>query len=185
MRGGHPLISWLAVQPFVLLFLVVAAGYALGRLQFRGIGLGATASTLLIGLLVSLWATSRGVKIAIPDLVSTIFFNVFMFSVGMKVGPQFLAGLKRDAGKFVFFGVAIPIASVGLMFALRALMHLKPGLARESSRAPPPPRPVSARPRRRIARAPACRPASPPTTRSATCRRRSRSLTASAWCCSS
>ena len=43
MHGGHPvIISWLAVQPFVLLFLVVAAGYALGRLQFPSIGLGAT-----------------------------------------------------------------------------------------------------------------------------------------------
>jgi putative transport protein len=130
MHGVPPvIISWLAVQPFVLLFLVVAAGYALGRLQFRSIGLGATASTLLIGLLVSLWATNRGVKIALPDLVSTVFFNVFMFSIGMKVGPQFLTGLRRDAGKLIFFGVAIPLASVGLLFAVRALMHLKPGLA--------------------------------------------------------
>ena len=51
-----------------------------------------------------------------------------MFSVGMKVGPQFLAGLKRDAGKFFFFGLFMPVAAIGLMLAMRALMPLAPGL---------------------------------------------------------
>jgi putative transport protein len=124
-----PLIHWLGTQPFVLLFLVVAGGYALGRLKFRGIGLGATASSLLIALALSLYAAFHNVKVAMPDLLSTTFFNLFMFSIGMKVGPQFVTGLKRDAGKLVFFGVAIPVLSIGLLFALRAMMHFKPGLA--------------------------------------------------------
>jgi putative transport protein len=121
-------LSWLSKQPFILLFLVVAAGFALGRVKIKGIGLGATASSLIIALAVSLLAASRGAKIAVPELAGTIFFNVFMFSVGMKVGPQFLAGLKRDAGKFIFFGLFIPAAAIGLMFALRALMPMAPGL---------------------------------------------------------
>ena len=36
--GG--LLAGLGKQPFVLLFLVVAAGYALGRVQIKGVGLG-------------------------------------------------------------------------------------------------------------------------------------------------
>jgi putative transport protein len=130
MTGGivGRLLGWLESQPFILLFLVVAAGYALGRVKIKGIGLGATASSLLIALGVSLLGASVGVTIAIPALASTIFFNVFMFSVGMKVGPQFLTGLRRDAGKFIFFGLFIPLASAGLMLALRAVVHLAPGL---------------------------------------------------------
>jgi putative transport protein len=118
----------LSKNPFILLFLVVAAGYGLGRLKVRGVGLGATASSLLIALAVSLLGASLGAKIAVPELASTIFFNLFMFSVGMKVGPQFLSGLKRDAGKFIFFGVFIPLASIGLMLGLRAVMNLPPGM---------------------------------------------------------
>ena len=121
-------LAWLSRQPFILLFLVVAAGIALGRVKIKGVGLGATASSLIIALAVSVLAAGRGVKIAVPELAGTIFFNVFMFSVGMKVGPQFLAGLKRDAGKFVFFGLFMPVAAIGLMLALRALMPLAPGL---------------------------------------------------------
>jgi putative transport protein len=130
MTGGvvRHVLGWLESQPFILLFLVVAAGYALGRVRIKGIGLGATASSLLIALGVSLLGASVGVKIAIPALASTIFFNVFMFSVGMKVGPQFLTGLRRDAGKFIFFGLFVPLASAGLMLALRAVVHLAPGL---------------------------------------------------------
>src|SRR3954464_9044464 len=91
-------LSWLSRQPFILLFLVVAGGIALGRVKIKGIGLGATASSLIIALAVSVLAAGHGAKIAVPELTGTIFFNMFMFSVGMKVGPQFLAGLKRDAG---------------------------------------------------------------------------------------
>jgi putative transport protein len=128
-KFGGNLLPWLGKQPFILLFVVVAAGYALGRIKIRGIGLGATASTLLIGLGISLWAALIGIRYAVPELASTIFFNLFMFSVGMKVGPQFLSGLRRDAGKFIFFGLFIPFVSIGLLLALRAVMHLGPGLA--------------------------------------------------------
>jgi putative transport protein len=122
------LLAWLSRQPFILLFLTVAAGIALGRVKVKGIGLGATASSLLIALAVSMLAMGRGAKIAVPELTGTIFFNVFMFSVGMKVGPQFLSGLKRDAGKYFFFGLFMPLGATGLMLALRALMPLAPGL---------------------------------------------------------
>jgi putative transport protein len=121
-------ISWLGGQPFILLFIVVAGGYALGRVRIKGIGLGATASTLVLALAFSLLAAGRGVKLALPELASTIFFNLFMFSVGMKVGPQFLSGLKRDAGKFILFGFFIPALSAGLLLAMRALIHLEPGM---------------------------------------------------------
>src|SRR5215471_13234196 len=120
-------LAGLADQPFILLFLVVAAGYALGRLSWKGVGLGSTASTLIIALAVSLWATHYGVTYTIPEFASTIFFNLFMFSVGMKVGPQFIAGLRRDAGKFILVATVIPVLAIALMFVVRALFDLPPG----------------------------------------------------------
>jgi putative transport protein len=123
-----PVIRWLETQPFILLFLVVAAGYALGRIKLNGISLGATASSLLIALGLGLLGIAVGARISIPDLASNIFFNLFMFAVGLKVGPQLLSGLRRDAGKLIFFGLAIPFASAGLTLAMRALVHLPPGL---------------------------------------------------------
>jgi putative transport protein len=115
-------------QPFVLLFLIVAAGYGLGRLQVKGVGLGATASTLIIALVISLLAARSGVTFHVSDFASTIFFNLFMFAVGMKVGPNFLSGLRRDASRFLVIGLVIPVLAVALMFAVRAIFTLEPGL---------------------------------------------------------
>ncbi len=120
-------LGWLRGQPFVLLFLVVAAGYLLGRVKVKGIGLGATASTLLVGLLVSLFSEKLGVSLSIQEFASTVFFNLFMFSVGMKVGPQFLSGLRRDAVNFIILGLLIPALAIGLIFVVRALFDLGPG----------------------------------------------------------
>src|SRR5689334_9809098 len=109
-------LEGLAGQPFMLLFVVVAVGYVLGRVNVKGIGLGATASTLLVGLALSLLAVhSYGIKLSIPEFASTVFFNLFMFSVGMKVGPQFISGLRRDAGKFIVLGLLIPILALGFL----------------------------------------------------------------------
>lgn len=125
---GH-LVHGLDAQPFILLFLMVAIGYLLGKVSYKGIGLGATASTLLVSLGVSLLAArSFGVKYAIPEFASTVFFNLFMFSVGMKVGPQFLTGLRRDAKNFIILGVAIPIMALGMIFLVKAIFHPAPGL---------------------------------------------------------
>ena len=32
-----------------------------------------------------------------PPLVKTVFFDLFLFATGYKVGPQFFRGLKKDA----------------------------------------------------------------------------------------
>src|SRR5687768_3356949 len=101
------LLDLITHQPFVVLFLVVAGGYALGRVQVRRIGLGSTAATLIIGIVLSILAASYGTAFQIPEFASAIFFNLFMFSVGMKVGPQFLVGLRRDAKNFVIIGLFI------------------------------------------------------------------------------
>lgn len=125
---GH-LIHGLNAQPFILLFLMVAVGYLLGKVSYKGIGLGATASTLLVSLGISLLAArGYGVKYAIPEFASTVFFNLFMFSVGMKVGPQFLSGLRRDAKNFIILGVAIPVMALAMIFVVKALFHPAPGL---------------------------------------------------------
>jgi putative transport protein len=124
-----PLLDFLNHQPFILLFLMMAGGYALANVTVKGISLGATAATLLLSLALSLWASSAyGVAFALPEFASVLFFNLFMFSVGMKVGPQFLVGLQLGARNFIVIAVLVPALATGLMLLLRLAFDVPPGM---------------------------------------------------------
>ncbi len=98
--------GFLKEQPFVLVFLVVGAGFLLARVTIFGISLGIVAWTLIFGLLLSLFAVRSGsVSFALPQILQTIFFNLYIFCVGLRVGPQCFAGLERNGKQFV--GVAL------------------------------------------------------------------------------
>jgi putative transport protein len=116
-------------QPFTLLFLTLAGGYVIAKLKVKGITLGATAGTLMLGLGVSLWASAaHGIEFKLPEFTGSLFFNLFMFAVGMKVGPQFLVGLHRGAKDFIILSVLVPLLATAMMFGMRALIDMPPGI---------------------------------------------------------
>ncbi|MCK7517441.1 MAG: hypothetical protein MZV64_06835 [Ignavibacteriales bacterium] len=52
---------------------------------------GAVLGTLFAGVLIGQF------HIEIAPVVKVIFFDLFLFATGYKVGPQFFRGLKKDA----------------------------------------------------------------------------------------
>jgi putative transport protein len=128
MVGG--LLDFLGAQPFVLLFLTLALGTRLGRQPLGFIKLGSTAGTLLAGILISLAAhLGYGITYDVPALLTTVFLNLFMFAVGLKVGPQFFAGLRRDGLKFVIISLLVVGLNFVVVFILAKIMGLAPGFA--------------------------------------------------------
>jgi putative transport protein len=123
-------LNHLREQPFILLFAVVGAGYLVGRVKLKGISLGPTVSTLIIALGVSLFSSAvYSIPLKVPEFASTLFFNLFMFSMGVKVGPLFLSGLKRDARYLIILGLLTPLLAVGLTLLVDRFFHLPPGLS--------------------------------------------------------
>jgi putative transport protein len=126
--GG--VFAFLNREPFALLFLVMAGGYALGKVSVKGISLGPTATSLVIAIGISFWAkVGFGIEFSLPSFASTIFFNLFMFSIGMKVGPQFLSGLNRGAKRYVLIAFLVPLLALALAVILSALLRPSPGVA--------------------------------------------------------
>jgi putative transport protein len=72
-------------------FLTLALGFVLGRIRIESFRLGNAVGTLLAGAVVGQLA------IEVDPLVKWVFFDLFLFATGYKVGPQFFRGLKRDA----------------------------------------------------------------------------------------
>ncbi|MEV6202445.1 hypothetical protein AB0M64_21040, partial [Streptomyces sp. NPDC051771] len=78
-------------HPELLVFITVALGFLFGKLRYRAIALGAVTGCLVAGLLLG-----AQFKITIDATVKNLFFTLFLFALGYKVGPQFFRGLKKD-----------------------------------------------------------------------------------------
>ena len=73
------------------IFLTLAVGFFIGQLRFGSFSLGTVVGTLLAGVLIG------QLDIKVPATVKNVFFDLFLFTIGYKVGPQFFRGLKKDA----------------------------------------------------------------------------------------
>jgi putative transport protein len=112
------LFQFLHNQPFFVIFAIVAIGMWLGRQKIGGIALGSVVCIILTGLVTSIGALQAGVSLAMPDVLKTIFFNLFIFAIGVKIGPQFFSGLERDGWHLVFIGVVVAVCAPVLAYGL-------------------------------------------------------------------
>jgi putative transport protein len=72
-------------------FLTLASGFFIGRLKIGTFSLGTAVGTLLAGVAIG------QLNIQVPAVVKYVFFDLFLFTTGYKVGPQFFRALKKDA----------------------------------------------------------------------------------------
>jgi len=100
------LISILQQYPELAIFLTLALGFFIGRLRFGNFSLGTVVGTLLAGVLIGQF------DIKVSPTVKTVFFDLFLFATGYKVGPQFFRGLKKDALPQLLLTVIICVASL-------------------------------------------------------------------------
>ena len=84
-------VEGLRNNPELAVFLTVALGFLIGRLKFGSFSLGVVVGCLMAGVLVG------QLDIKVPATVKAVFFDLFLFTTGYKVGPQFFRALKRDA----------------------------------------------------------------------------------------
>ena len=100
------IINQLRVHPELAIFLTLFAGFWLGRLKIGKFSLGTVTSVLLVGVLVG------QLNITVDGPMKAVFFLLFLFAVGYKVGPQFFRGLKKDGLPQVGFAVLMCIVSL-------------------------------------------------------------------------
>jgi putative transport protein len=85
------LVTALRQNPELAIFLTLAFGFLIGRLRLGSFKLGNVVGTLLAGVLIG----QLGIKV--DPIVKTVFFALFLFATGYKVGPQFFRGLRKSA----------------------------------------------------------------------------------------
>jgi putative transport protein len=104
-------------------FLTLALGFLIGRIKFGSFSLGIVVGTLLAGVLIG------QLDIKVPPVVKTIFFALFLFTTGYKVGPQFFRGLKRDAVPQVALTVVLCVTCLLTAYGFAKLLGYDVGTA--------------------------------------------------------
>lgn len=86
------MLNWLThifqVNPIIPIFLTLALGFWLGSLKYKSFTLGPVAATLIVGVIIG------QTRIVIPEITRSIFFMLFLFSIGYSVGPQFFMSFR-------------------------------------------------------------------------------------------
>ena len=85
------LVTALRDHQELTIFLTLAIGFLIGRLRFGSFTLGTVVGTLLAGVVIG------QLSVKVDPVVKNVFFDLFLFTIGYKVGPQFFRGLKKDA----------------------------------------------------------------------------------------
>lgn len=110
-------------HPELLVFLVIALGFLLGRIRYRAIALGAVTGCLVAGLVLG-----AQFKVEIDDTVKNLFFIMFLFALGYRVGPQFFRGLKKDGLPQVANAVVVCVTGLLVSWLFASLLGYGPGL---------------------------------------------------------
>jgi putative transport protein len=115
-------------EQFVALFLALGFGHLLARVKLGSFALNTTAATLLVALVLSgLAYVTTGLTFSIPDLVQTTSLTLFLYAVGLRVGPQFLAGLKQEGFHLIALTLITATLNFALAFGGSKLFGLAPG----------------------------------------------------------
>ena len=118
-------VKWtIASAPEIFLLLSVAIGTILGRVKFKGFAPGTTACILIVAVILGQFGT-----FVIPPLFKSIFFSLFVFTIGYRSGPEFFASLSLRTLSQA--GVALCVSATGLLVVLgfTFLFHLEAGTA--------------------------------------------------------
>ena len=105
------------------IFLTLAIGFLIGRVKIGSFSLGMVVGTLLAGVAVG------QLNIQVPAVVKYVFFDLFLFTTGYKVGPQFFRALKKDALPQVAITLVLCVTCLLAAFTAAKLLGYDMGTA--------------------------------------------------------
>ena len=114
------ILDILREYPVVCLFLTVGIGFYLGRLKIGHFSLGSVTAVLIVGVIIG------QLDIPLSSQLKSVFFMMFLFSIGYSVGPKFFRSLKGNGLKQVGFAILMSMTcflvtvGVAILFAYNA-----------------------------------------------------------------
>jgi putative transport protein len=109
------------------LFVTVGLAVWIGRFTVKGYGLGMVAAAVVVGVVLATWASTYGVKLQLDNFAKSLMYYLFMYGVGLRVGPSFFNSLKKDGLTFTILAVVCSVLGLGLVVVLSRVFGLPAG----------------------------------------------------------
>lgn len=114
-------VDILREYPALAVFLTLGLGFLLGKIRFGNFSLGSVTSVLLVGVVVG------QMEIPMSGPAKTIFFMLFLFSIGYSVGPEFFKSIRGSGGRQALFAVIMSTMCFGSAFLMAWLFGYNKG----------------------------------------------------------
>ena len=112
-------------EPILIIAVTAILGLLLGSIKVKGMKLG-VAGMLFSGLLMG----HLGLRLE-PELLSFLKefgLVLFVFTVGLQLGPGFFNSLKRDGAKLNAIAILVVLLSALVIYGGGRLLHWQPGV---------------------------------------------------------
>ena len=111
-----------SVQTVVVISLIVAVGLGLGKIRIRGISLG-IAFVFFIGILAG--HVGLDVDARVLDYAETFGLALFVYTLGLHVGPNFFGSLRHEGIALNLWGLGVIVAGTLLALMLVPVTGVK------------------------------------------------------------
>ncbi len=128
-RFMQAFFEFLQANPYILLFFTVGMAVWVGKASVKGYGLGMVAAAVVVGAALATWASTYGVKLQLDNFAKSLFYYLFMYGVGLRVGPAFFNSLKKDGLKFTILAVVCAFMGLALVVGVSGMLDLPAGAA--------------------------------------------------------
>ena len=91
------------------------------------------AAAIVVGVALATWASTYGVKLQLDNFAKSLMYYLFMYGVGLRVGPSFFNSLKKDGLTFTILAVICSVLGLGLVVVFSRMFGLP---ARRGGRSP-------------------------------------------------
>lgn len=124
LEEGSNMIQLLQNNPLLLLFVVAALGYPLGKIKIAGTSIG-VAAVLFVGLLIG----SFSPNLKLPEIIYQLGLVLFVYTIGISNGRIFFKSFSKNGVRDSLFAIILIAIAFGIAFGAAKIFHLEAGIA--------------------------------------------------------
>lgn len=114
------MLAFLAENPLIALVIILALGFAIGKIRLGGMSLG-TAAILFVAIIFS----TLDPNIQLPPLLFQFGLAIFVYAIGLTAGHAFFADFRRRGWRMLLFVVVLLVGLMGMTWLLVPLFGVE------------------------------------------------------------